>query len=41
MPTSIGERSQATFRHGIWPDCKEKIVTPELERWRREQGEKS
>jgi hypothetical protein len=34
----IGERSAATFSHGICPDCREKIVKPELERWRREQG---
>ena len=37
----IGERSEATFSHGICPECKEKIVKPEMERWRREQGEKS
>jgi len=41
MPTSIGERSQATFSHGICPDCKETIMKPERKRWRREQGEKS
>ncbi|MBI2524365.1 MAG: hypothetical protein HYV93_00085 [Candidatus Rokubacteria bacterium] len=33
----IGERSAATFSHGICPDCREKIVQPELERWRRER----
>jgi len=37
----IGERSEATFSHGICPECKEKIVKPEMERWRREQGEPS
>ncbi len=33
----IGQRSAATFSHGICPDCKEKIVKPEMERFRREQ----
>ena len=37
----LGERSQATFSHGICPDCRERIVKPELERWRRSEGETS
>jgi len=37
----LGERSQATFSHGICPDCREKIVKPELERWRRGESETS
>jgi GAF domain-containing protein len=33
----IGERSQATFSHGVCPECREKIVQPELEKWRQKQ----
>ena len=33
----IGERSAATFSHGICPDCRDRVVRPELERWKREQ----
>jgi GAF domain-containing protein len=33
----IGERSAATFSHGICPDCRDRVVGPELERWKREQ----
>jgi GAF domain-containing protein len=32
----IGERSQATFSHGICPDCRSTVVARELERWRQE-----
>ena len=35
----IGERSQATFTHGICPECREQIVEPELKRWRERQGQ--
>ncbi|MBI2524366.1 MAG: GAF domain-containing protein [Candidatus Rokubacteria bacterium] len=35
----LGERSQATFSHGICPDCRERIVKPALERWRRGEDE--
>lgn len=30
----IGERSAATFSHGICPECRERVVGPELERWK-------
>ena len=30
----IGERSEATFSHGICPECRERIVDPELKKWR-------
>jgi GAF domain-containing protein len=33
----IGERSAATFSHGICPECRDKVVGPELERWKRNQ----
>jgi hypothetical protein len=33
----IGERSAATFSHGICPECRDKVVGPELERWKRSQ----
>jgi len=33
----IGERSAATFSHGICPDCRDKVVGPEMERWKRSQ----
>jgi hypothetical protein len=33
----IGERSAATFSHGICPECRERVVGPEVERWRRSQ----
>jgi sigma-B regulation protein RsbU (phosphoserine phosphatase) len=31
----ISERSEATFSHGICPSCRETIVAPELEKWRK------
>jgi|RhiMethySRZTD1v2_1073278.scaffolds.fasta_scaffold07118_9 GAF domain-containing protein len=31
----IGERSAATFSHGICPECRERVVGPELERWKQ------
>jgi sigma-B regulation protein RsbU (phosphoserine phosphatase) len=31
----ISERSEVTFSHGICPSCRETIVTPELEKWRK------
>jgi GAF domain-containing protein len=34
IETYIGERSEATFSHGICPDCRARIVEPELQRWR-------
>lgn len=34
----IGTRSRATFSHGICPECRDTLVKPELERWRREQS---
>jgi GAF domain-containing protein len=37
IETYIGERSQATFSHGICPDCRESIVKPQLEQWKAEQ----
>ena len=33
----IGERSAATFSHGICPECREKVVGPEMARWKRSQ----
>jgi GAF domain-containing protein len=33
----IGERSAATFSHGICPECRDKVVGPEIERWKRSQ----
>jgi GAF domain-containing protein len=34
----IGERSQATFSHGICPDCREQIVAPQLEEFKRRRS---
>ena len=34
----VSERSQATFSHGVCPECREQIVTPELQRWRERQA---
>jgi len=36
IETYISERSRATFSHGICPGCRETIVRPELERWKRQ-----
>jgi hypothetical protein len=33
----VAEHSKAEFSHGICPDCYEKVVKPELERF-LEQG---
>jgi len=38
IETYIAERSRATFSHGICPDCRQKVVMPEIERWKRERG---
>jgi GAF domain-containing protein len=35
IETYVAEHTQATFSHGICPDCRAKIVDPELERWRQ------
>lgn len=35
----IGERSRATFSHGICPECREQIVEPELKRLRERLGQ--
>jgi hypothetical protein len=34
----IAQRSRATFSHGICPDCRQKVVMSEIERWKRERG---
>ncbi|OGR98842.1 MAG: hypothetical protein A2V88_05695 [Elusimicrobia bacterium RBG_16_66_12] len=37
IETYVGERSQATFSHGICPDCRATVVAKELEDWRQRQ----
>jgi sigma-B regulation protein RsbU (phosphoserine phosphatase) len=34
----IAERSQATFSHGICPQCREQRVEPELRKWRERRA---
>jgi phosphoserine phosphatase RsbU/P len=34
----IGEHSQATFSHGICPECDARIVAPELKKWRERRA---
>ena len=31
----IGERSQATFSHGICPECRDTVVAAQMEEFRR------
>jgi signal transduction protein with GAF and PtsI domain len=33
----IGERSEATFSHGICPECRATVVQRELDRWKQER----
>ena len=40
IETYVGERSQATFSHGICPDCRATVVAKEMEEWRRLQHER-
>ncbi|MDO8479812.1 MAG: GAF domain-containing protein [Candidatus Rokubacteria bacterium] len=37
IETYIGERSQATFSHGICPECNATVVAKQLEEWRQRQ----
>jgi len=37
IETYVGERSQATFSHGICPDCRATVVEKQLEEWRQRQ----
>ena len=37
VDTYVGDHSEAQFTHGICPDCRDKIVKPELERLKLDQ----
>lgn len=37
VDTYVGDHSEAQFTHGICPDCRDKIVKPELERLKHDQ----
>jgi CheY-like chemotaxis protein len=37
IETYLSERSEAQFTHSICPDCREKYIEPQLEKYRRER----
>jgi hypothetical protein len=37
VDTYVADHSEAQFTHGICPDCRDKIVKPELERLKTSQ----
>jgi hypothetical protein len=38
IETYLGERSQATFSHGICPECQQTVVAAQMEEFRRSLG---